>query len=66
MASADDVASWFEATQLYEFNRIEEAIEKFKAAKQSSKMLMNIGCCYLRKNDLKSAEEVSQTHIYIV
>ena len=58
MASAGDVASWYEAVQLYEVNRIDEAIEKFKASKQNAKMLMNTGCCYLRKNNLKGAEQV--------
>lgn len=58
MISANDISSWYEAVQLYEVNRIDEAIEHFKAAKQNSKMMVNTGCCYLRKNDLKSAEEV--------
>lgn len=58
MISANDISSWYEAVQLYEVNRIDEAIEHFKAAKQNSKMMVNTGCCYLRKNDLKSAEQV--------
>ena len=57
MSSADDISSWYEAVQLYEVNRIDEAIEKFKSVKQNARMLLNTGCCYLRKNDLMTAGE---------
>jgi len=57
MSSADDISSWYEAVQLYEVNRIDEAIEKFKSVKQNARMLLNTGCCYLRKNDLQTAGE---------
>ena len=59
MSSADDIAAWYEGVQLYDVNRIDEALEIFKNTKQNAKMLLNIGCCYLRKNDLKSASEVA-------
>ncbi|XP_066934381.1 NADPH oxidase activator 1-like [Clytia hemisphaerica] len=57
MSSADDIAAWYEGVQLYDINRIDEALEVFKNTKQNAKMLLNIGCCYLRKNDLQSASE---------
>jgi hypothetical protein len=56
--SADDISSWYEAVQLYESGRVDEAIEKFKSVKQNSKILLNTGCCYLRKSDLNTASKV--------
>lgn len=58
MSSADDISLWYEAVQYYEAGQIDEAIQKFENVKKNAKMLTNIGCCYLRKNDLKSASEI--------
>lgn len=58
MSSADDISLWYEAVQYYEAGQIDEAIQKFKNVNKNAKMLTNIGCCYLRKNDLKSASEI--------
>jgi len=58
MSTADDISLWYEAVQFYDAGRVHEAIEIFKQTKQNAKMMLNIGCCYLRKHDLKSATEV--------
>jgi len=55
MSTADDISLWYEAVQFYDAGRVHEAIEIFKQTKQNAKMMLNIGCCYLRKHDLKSA-----------
>ena len=58
MSSADNIGAWYEAVQLYDAGRIDEALEVFKTVQKNAKMLLNMGCCYLRKNDLKVAAEV--------
>jgi len=57
MATADDISLWYEAVNHYEIGEIDEAIEIFLSVKQNAKMLFNLGCCYLRKNDLANANE---------
>ena len=58
MTSADNVGEWYKAVQLYDLGRVDEALEAFKGVKMNAKMLLNIGCCHLQKNDLKTASEV--------
>lgn len=55
MSSAEDVQAWFDAVQLYDDGNIEEAIQKFRDVTSNSKMLFDIGCCYLRINNVNSA-----------
>ena len=61
MTSAINIQSWYDAVCLYEANRIDEAIEQFKDVKQNARMFINIGCCFLRKNNIDSATEVKPT-----
>eukprot|EP00111_Clytia_hemisphaerica_P006359 TCONS_00018427-protein len=56
MANANDLQIWFDAVQLYDNGDIDISIEMFQSAKQTAKMLFNIGCCYLKKDDLDNAE----------
>lgn len=58
MSSAEDVQAWFDAVQLYDDGNIEEAIQKFRDVTSNSKMLFDIGCCYLRINNVNSAIQV--------
>ena len=66
MSSADDISAWYDAVQLYDAGRVDEAVEMFKQTKQNAKMMLNIGCCYLRKHDLKSAAEVIEKPFKVV
>ena len=50
-----DIAYWFEGTQLYDGGDIEGALTKFREVTQNSRILFNIGCCFLTTNDIKAA-----------
>lgn len=59
MSTADDISLWYDAIQLYEAGLVEEALDIFmNKVKQNAKMIINAGCCYLRKNDLKTAADI--------
>ena len=62
MSNADELQIWFDGVQLYDDGEISRAIEMFQSAKQTSKMMFNIGCCYLKGEDLDGGEEVSSTY----
>ena len=55
MTSKADIAYWFEGTQLYDGGDIEGALTKFREVTQNSRILFNIGCCFLTTNDIKAA-----------
>jgi len=56
LTSPEDIQAWFEAVQLYDAGKIEESIEKFyEVSLQNSRILFNLGCCFLTLNDTKLA-----------
>lgn len=57
MSNADEIQIWFDAVQSYDNGDIDEAIKMFESTKRNAKMLFNIGCCYLKKEDLDRAEK---------
>lgn len=59
MTSPEDIENWFEGTQLYDAEDIEGALNKFREVTQNSRILFNVGCCYLAINDIKAAAKVS-------
>ena len=64
MNNADELQVWFDAVQLYDEGELSQAIEVFQTAKQTSKILFNMGCCYLKSEDLDGGEEVSYHLFY--
>ena len=58
MTSPEDIENWFEGTQLYDAEDIEGALNKFLEVTQNSRILFNLGCCYLTVNDIKAAAKV--------
>ena len=64
MTSPEDIEKWFEGTQLYDGGEMTDALKKFSEVTQNSRILFNIGCCYLTINDIKSAAEVGKFFIY--
>ena len=58
MTSPEDIENWFEGTQLYDAEDIEGALSKFREVTQNSRILFNMGCCYLTVNDIKAAAKV--------
>ena len=59
MSNANEIQIWFDAVQLYDAGNVDDAIEMFAEAKKTAKMLFNIGCCFLKKEQLDDAEAVS-------
>jgi len=59
MSNANELQTWFDAVQLYDAGNIDEAIQMFAETNKTAKMLFNIGCCFLKKEELDSAEAVS-------
>ena len=56
MTPQADIAYWFEGTQLYDCGDIEGALTtKFREVTENSRILFNIGCCFLTTNDIKAA-----------
>lgn len=51
MTCAEEVQGWINAVQLYESGLNIEAVETFKTMAPNSKIMFNIGCCYLNIGD---------------
>ena len=65
MNNADELQIWFDGVQLYDEGDLSQAIEVFQTAKQTSKIFFNMGCCYLKSEDLDGGEEVSLSFFFI-
>ena len=61
-ASVEELEIWNEAVKMYDDGQFEESAGKFSSLSQNSKMMFNIGCCYLRLNDVTKASEVCLFH----
>ena len=64
MTSTDDIDKWFEGTQLYDGGDVEGALKSFAKVTQNSRILFNVGCCYLSINDVEAAAEVVTGFFY--
>lgn len=60
LTSPEDIEKWFEGTQLYDEGDVEGALKAFTDVTQNSRILFNVGCCYLTNNDIKAAAEVGK------
>ena len=60
MISPEEIENWFEGTQLYDGGDVEGALKKFGNITQNSRILFNVGCCYLTTNDIKAAAKVCE------
>jgi len=58
LCSPEDIQAWFEAVQLYDAGKIQESVEKFyEVSLQNSRILFNLGCCFLSMNESDLAAE---------
>ena len=58
MTSPADIENWFQGTQLHDGGDIEGALKTFREIAQNSRILFNIGCCFLTTNNIKAAAKV--------
>ena len=66
LTSPEDIEKWFQGTQLYDEGDVEGALKSFTDVTQNSRILFNVGCCYLTNNDIKAAAEVGKTLQYFI
>ena len=58
MNSAENIQNWFDAVSAYDDGVIEEAIDKFEICIRNAKIVFNLGCCYLKQENIQKAVDV--------